>query len=297
MSTGGTGEYLRLYDRSQSWSSVEKDFSEILKPGATYKFTLEAQRDGTDGTKKVSIVLNYKNASGGNEYKSPVVITFTGADPVTQSGTFTIPENADLSSARIYFGADDTKSYRLLSLRIESTDSKIPGYTLKSTGVYERNYELYDVDFDFDSATNPMKLSDGDYEEDTAFSETATLNEAGEWKTSWTNKDNALNEDSEHYLYQYYVEEVKIGDVDVNAPDSKGRVYSSDGNYLVKYRDMYVPANTENSPMIVSNKYIWYKLPSTGGIGTGGVCVAGILLTVSSLFGVVVARKREGRDD
>ena len=90
--------------------------------------------------------------------------------------------------------------------------------------------------------------------------------------------------------------ETKIGGITVNAPDSMGRILSADGNYLVSYDNDFIAANTENSPITVINKYIWYKLPDTGGIGADGVCAAGMMLAIGGFIGRIAFRKRERRN-
>ena len=294
----GTPDYMLIHGRTRNWHSVEKKFNEILKPGTRYRFILKAQRDGADGTKIVSIVINYKKSNGEEEYTSPVVIRFEDIDPnnpeliAELEGDHTIPADADLSNLRIYFGTDDTLDYRLMSLRILDYTPDLSGYTRIGEGIYRSDNSHYNIDFDTDSITNPLKLT-GSYVDDTAFSRTITLDSSNDWKYSWNNTD--LNEDNNNNLYQYYIAETKIGGITVNEPDSMGRILSADGNYLVSYDNDFVAANTENSPITVTNKYIWYKLPATGGIGTDGVCVAGVILAISGFIGRVALRKRERR--
>ena len=294
----GTPDYMLIHDRGYSWASVEKRFNQILKPGTRYRFILEAQRDGENGTKIVSIVINYKDKNGEQVYDSPVVIRFANIDPndpelsAEVAGDHTIPEDADISSLRIYFGADDTLDYRLKSLKILDYTPNLDGYTRIGEGVYQSDNSQYRIDFDTDTITNPLKLAES-YTVDGSFSRTITLDSDNDWKHNWDNS--TLNEDNDNYLYQYYIAETKIGGITVNEPDSMGRILSADGNYLVSYDNDFVAANTENSPITVTNKYIWYKLPATGGIGTDGVCVAGVILAISGFIGRVALRKRERR--
>ena len=209
---------------------------------------------------------------------------------------YTVPAGSVCSEARIYFESQNSNgekgSYRLKSLRILDLQADIAGYTRTSNGVYESNYSEYNIDFDTDTITNPLKLAES-YTVDGSFSRTITLNSDNGWKYSWNNT--TLNENNNNYLYQYYIAETKIGGITVNEPDSMGRILSADGNYLVSYDNDFVAANTENSPITVTNKYIWYKLPATGGIGTDGVCVAGVILAISGFIGRVALRKRERR--
>ncbi|MBQ9907084.1 MAG: fibro-slime domain-containing protein [Oscillospiraceae bacterium] len=302
LSISGTKDYTRIYERGASWASVNRDFNNVFKAGTRYKFLLKAQHDGADGTQKVSIVLHYKKTDGSDVYSGPVVIDFSTntvnapEQIIEKTGFTTLAEDADTSQANIYFGADDTRSFRIMYMKVFDLNSEIPGYTKLNEGVYQTNNSRYHADFDSDSVTNPLKLNAA-YEEDTEFNNrniTVTLNSNNEWKYHWTNS--SLNEEPDQYLYQYRVEEIRVGGVSVEPADAQGRIFTADGDYLVSYSGNDVAANTENSPMTVLNNYIWYKLPDTGGIGTDSVCAAGIMLAIGGFIGRIAYRKRERRN-
>ena len=58
------------------------------------------------------------------------------------------------------------------------------------------------------------------------------------------------------------------------------------------YKNNGVAANTENSPIIVNNRYIWYKLPATGGEGLRRIYIAAaVLITISIISGYAIIRR------
>ena len=111
---------------------------------------------------------------------------------------------------------------------------------------------------------------------------------------------NDLNEES-GYLYRYWIEEATIGDqtiaTNIVLNGEEKTVESTHDDYLISYDRQFVATNTEDSPILVTNKYIWYKLPATGGRGTTGIYILGtVLTTIGILSGCTAYRRRRRRD-
>ena len=74
-----------------------------------------------------------------------------------------------------------------------------------------------------------------------------------------------------------------------------GNLMSADGDYLVTYSNNDISTNDPDNPIIVKNRYIWYKLPATGGLGVNALCTAGVVLILIGLTGGCAVKKRERR--
>ena len=118
------------------------------------------------------------------------------------------------------------------------------------------------------------------------------------WGYHWTKQD--LNEQND-VMYRYWIEEVKIGEEDtsteVKVSGDDKIVESKHDDYLISYDRQFVSTNTENSPILVKNKYIWYKLPATGGIGVDFIYAIGLFLMITGLIGGTALIRRERRSD
>ena len=76
-----------------------------------------------------------------------------------------------------------------------------------------------------------------------------------------------------------------------------GESNDTDKSYLVSYSGNGAATNDSDDPILVKNKYIWYKLPATGGRGTAGIYVLGGFLTAMGIFsGCAAGRRRRRRD-
>ena len=76
-----------------------------------------------------------------------------------------------------------------------------------------------------------------------------------------------------------------------------GESDDTDHSYLVSYSGNGAATNDPANPMLIKNKYIWYRLPETGGRGTAGIYVLGGFLTAMGIFsGCAVGRRRRRRD-
>ena len=163
----------------------------------------------------------------------------------------------------------------------ENTDLNKAGYTL-SNGRYVSNYDEYGLTIDSDSATNPLHLK-SDYTDDPDFIKTINLNSTDGWDKHLGKND--LEESSDHNIrYIYYVEETGVDGMD------------SGVDYIVSYENNNVATNDADTPIIVKNKCIRYRLPETGGSGTGRIYFYGIVLTaIGIISGSALYRRKRRR--
>ena len=241
------------------------------------------------------------------------------ADPSTMSIYFETPEprngaNPDLGSFRVHYLTITGEYATGSGTSVELDD--VPGYD-ETTGQYVSDYSNYNMILDVDSVTKPLRLLDTEYKtdyvsENVEWERVVTLPDEGDpadpWKYHWDNQnpadtDHYLDEvhtDTEKYLYIYHLEETWIdseGNV-INTIVKEGeadKFISNDENYLVTYTDNDVATNTPGSPILVTNRYIWYKLPATGGAGADVFYGTGLLLTLTGFIGGYALRKRERR--
>ncbi|EWM53034.1 carbohydrate binding domain-containing protein [Ruminococcus flavefaciens] len=308
---------LLLSERQSNNAGIQRSVSSILQAGHSYRFEVGYQHhDGQNGAGNAHLTLYYQNNGDQYTWVCNTNIPDTSGDHFKHydaSQVVDIPAGANMSNARIYFETNnDTKPYRLRYLRIyDVTETTTPvsgnkdGYEIIS-GKYYSDYSNYDLDLDENSVTNPLHL-DGQYTLDSAFSKEITLPTQGTLYDDGTGKMMGyhwgkadLGEQS-GYLYRYWVEEVKIGDDDVETDvvlnGEEKTVESTHDDYIISYDRQFVATNTEDSPILVKNKYIWYKLPATGGRGTTGIYILGtVLTTIGILSGCTAYRRRRRRD-
>jgi LPXTG-motif cell wall-anchored protein len=107
-----------------------------------------------------------------------------------------------------------------------------------------------------------------------------------------------FTEDYDHYLYKYHIEEEWIGSEPNKVGETaagSGKWVSNDGDYRVTYENNDVATNESGNPIVVTNTYIWYRLPETGGMGVDAIYVSGILLTLTGFIGGYAFKRRERR--
>ena len=183
----------------------------------------------------------------------------------------------------------------------------MPGYD-ESTGQYVSDYSNYGLSLDPNSVTNPLHL-DGQYTLDSAFSKEITLPTQGTLYDDGTGKmmgyhwGKADLGEQAQTLYRYWIEEQLIGSdgnavavttkIELNGDDKT--VVSEHDDYIISYDRQFVSTNTEQSPILVKNKYIWYKLPATGGRGTVRIYFFGSVLTAIGILSVSALYRRRRR--
>lgn len=281
------------------YSGIERRLPNLV-PGNDYYFKLDFRRiDGYDKP-RVVLTINYQDATG-TVYKS---LFNTSGDfdsnstYATHGVVYHIPETADPSTIRVYVESmyDNTSyTYGVNSFAIKDVSDK-PGYTksVDSDGkvTYTTTYNVYGINVYDYTATNPIHYDDFT---DDNWSRNTTLNSGNNWKANWTKND--LNEVAGK-RYIYYIEETAVHDGNkviaiTNASDHKS---GEADDYLVTYSGNDVAANDENNPILITNEYIWYKLPATGGSGTGRIYfLGGIFTAIGIISGSVLYRRKRRR--
>ena len=289
-----------------------------LEPGKKYRFKGKVQENDTGSAKKIHLSLN----TGEGHYPTigeDITLDTKNNDNFEEhffNFNYTIPTNANRDNMMIYFetpaNSNDTGSFRVNYLTItEETTETIPGTTLEnkkgydeSTGQYVSDGSNYELVLNDASVTNPLKLTSNVYEDDEDFnnqSQVITLPDdslgGNQWKFHWQSYDVSsddkrfiASQDNDHCLYQYYVEEVLIdenGDEHLIVKHGEGAdayYMSNDGNYLVTYSGQDVATNNDQTPIKITNKYIWYTLPATGGIGADKIALLGLALTIIGIL-------------
>jgi hypothetical protein len=236
------------------------------------------------------------------------------------SGSLLVPYYANPNEMNIFFEAnpannqiDTFGSFRVHNITITDVTEpykppEMDGYHV-ANGRYYSDNSLYITGLEEDSVTNPMTLL-GTYENDPDFDvKEIILDKGSGWKYYWNNTtddpNHRIEEDAQNYLYKYYIEEVSIHDktkdqwinVTNDAQLLTGESNDTDKSYLVSYSGNGAATNDSDDPIFVKNKYIWYKLPATGGRGTAGIYVLGGFLTAMGIFsGCAAGRRRRRRD-
>lgn len=291
---GSDGGYIDVTDRGGAYTGAEKSLDSLgfelgkeynlqtlIKPaGIKYKITIQ------DKSKDNGFIPLFDFISTGESYQNKI----------------TIPNDINLSRSVIYIETDSVSDpFYVYSFNVWNGLSQPKGYEYNSTaGEYVTNYDNYTLTLDKNSVTNPLKLN-GTYEPDTEFAKTITLPVNGNvWTYHWDNKpgtdaDHKIVEDAEHFLYRYHLEEEWIDKEGNPIGPVNGNLMSTDGDYLVTYSNNDIATNDPDNPIIVKNRYIWYKLPATGGLGVNALCTAGVVLILIGLTGGCAVKKRERR--
>lgn len=271
--------YLRVSERTANYQGAKISLSN-LNPGKTYKVHAVISGDRADGDRDFKITFNDGDGNNTPVKQADTVTDYTWAIIDTD---FTIPSTAVKDEMFMYVESGDAYPYRIYEFKIsdiEPTENK-EGYTL-SNGTYTSNYSQYSLAIDSASATNPLHLQ-SDYTYDTTFSKTINLNSTDGWDKHLGKTD--LEESSDHYIrYIYYVEETGVD----------GMVSGVD--YIVSYENNNVATNDADTPIIVKNKCIRYRLPETGGSGTDRIYFFGFVLTaIGIISGSALYRRKRRR--
>jgi hypothetical protein len=302
-------DYMVVGGRRAGWHGAQLNNSVLnLEKGHTYDFECYVQGDGGSNINNVMLKLDAinKDSNDKNQYipiGSATVNTGTNqwqGNKIT--GNLTVPDYADVNNMYIYFEGDESgspyDSFRVHNIKITEstvTNSAVSGnkdgYKIEN-GQYVSDYSNYGLTLDVNSVTNPLHLLGDGYVSDTGFEKEVILESANGWAYFWKNHDistsdpHYISEDN-NYLYQYHIEEVAI-------LDSNGNPVNMD-DYLITYSGNDVATNDADNPITVTNKYIWYKLPATGGSGTGRIYFFGFVLTVTGIISVSALYRRKRR--
>ena len=316
-------DYVLIEGRDNPWDGIKLNNSVLgLEIGHKYKFDAYVQGHGDSSLTTVKLSMDAINeviAPTGDKTQWPNI----GSTAVKQGDNaykdnhirveYEIPEGTDIENMYIYFEGDSNGPFRVHNITItDVTEPFIPpamnGYHV-ANGRYYSDNSLYITGLEEDSVTNPMTLL-GKYENDDEFTaREIILDNISGWKYYWNNTTDdpkhRIEEDAQNYLYKYYIEEVSIHDktndqwinVTNDAQLLTGESNDTDKSYLVSYSGNGAATNDSDDPILVKNKYIWYKLPATGGRGTAGIYVLGGFLTAMGIFsGCAAGRRRRRRD-
>lgn len=297
ISHDGDNYYIVVTNRGYEGNGAKHLIPDLI-PGVTYNFQgyLQGNGDGTAKTALLSIDTINKDPNG-DQYSNTKNIT-TSPIPLVE-GTdnyhwgpynydFTIPLYADKNNMFIYFETTfqggDTGSFRIKPMTITPVQpaltEKKPGYTLTTpgvNGVYTSNNNLYKITLQEGSIA--MK----DFEEDAGWSKTISLGGTEPRNWNWNSTKSDLDEEP-GYRYIYYV-----GGETVN-----GAILNED-YILLPVENQYVASNDETTPILVKNKSIRFKLPSTGGSGPGRIYFLGGIFTVIGIISGSALYRRKRR--
>ena len=273
--------------RNDSWEGVAKKVN--LTPGQKYHHIAQVagNHTGNDSTTPHTIraTLTYTDTNNKSQYFPLGSVDTKGNQWGTIDQKFDLPNDVDTSKdIVIYYNTTGKEAFEVWSSKLyeatENTDLNKAGYTLVN-GSYVSNYDEYGLTIDSDSATNPLHLK-SDYTDDPGFIKTINLNSTDGWDKHLGKTD--LEESSDHNIrYIYYVEETGVD----------GMVSGVD--YIVSYENNNVATNDADTPIIVKNKCIRYRLPETGGSGTGRIYFYGIVLTAMGIISGSALYRRKRR--
>ena len=312
-------DFMVVDGREDSWQGAQLSNSVLkLEKGHTYHFEgyVQGNGGGSANNVKLSIDTIYDSAGGqsNDRYKQIGTAAIKDGDDHYKrsliSGDYEIPDYADTDHMYIYFETNSSNdSFRVHNLKITDITDPLPlekksGYDIKNSK-YVSDYSNYNISLDTNSVTTPLKLDADGYKPDPDFEKVVEL--SAPWEYHWQNygisdtDEHYLPEDNTHYLYKYHIDEIAIIYPDgteklVNTDNSFGDLMSKDEKYLVTYSGNDVASNLQASPILVSNEYIWYKLPATGGHGTGRIYFLGSIFTaIGIISGSALYRRRRRR--
>ncbi|WP_080770495.1 carbohydrate binding domain-containing protein [Ruminococcus flavefaciens] len=269
-----TDYHLLVEGREETFQGAKLNLS-FLEPGKKYDIHAVVSGNSNSGNHTYKITFNDGNGKNRPVCTSDVVTGYNWA--FMDNHSFLIPSNANRNEMFMYVESNDITPYRIYQFRIteEPLTQDKPGYTL-TDGVYTSNNNLYTITLQEGSVA--MK----DFEEDAGWSKTISLGGTDPW--NWNSTKSQLKED-EHYRYIYYV-----GGETVN-----GATLNED-YILLPVENQYVASNDETTPILVKNKSIRFKLPSTGGSGPGRIYfLGGIFTVIGILSGSALYRRKRRR--
>lgn len=302
-------------DRNNDYDGVGKTVS-LQKSKKYHIYSQVSGHDYGNGAHTIQFWLKYKSSnpenSDGYNYRKISSVNTVGNTWETIDHVFSVPDDAiDSENMVVYYRADTAGSgteFEVWSSRLSEVTEVISqgvteqknGYKIEN-GQYVSDFSNYVISLDKNSVTNPLYLT-GDYVKED-WSKTVTLTGgADEWKYHWskdsTNEENKLYEEN-NKLYRYWIEEVQIGQdnaIRTTTNLSKREVISENSDYIISYSKDFVPTNTEETPILVKNEYMWYKLPATGGSGTRRIYfLGGIFTAIGIISGSVFYRRKRRR--
>lgn len=285
------GTSVHIDNRGATWHGMQLPLKmSDYAPGSKHSFTMYAM---CQQPMEFRMTLKYKGTDGNLHYKTVDSRNGEAGEWVQLSNPrFQIPDDLDTSATddfSVYIEAvtPPAEGSNPADFYVDEFVEAPLGYTAsvdRETGKVTLTYSsgVYNMLLDEDTSIAPRKVTrSGDQ-----LFETFTLSN-GTWTKSWSTTD--LAEDPNR-KYEYYVKEIKVNGVPV---DSEGRA----GDFDVSYSGNNVQTNSADNPITITNKYIWYELPATGGRGTTGIYVLGGFLTAMGILSGCAAYKRKRRRD
>lgn len=274
--------------RDESWKGAAKNV--VLQLGAAYHFSAwvagHHENDDKETPHEIMATLTYTDTNGSNEHWIHCGSVNTAGNTWGNiSGFFKVPTDVDTSKDMIlYLHTSGTEPFEvwsssLYTANVSSNAFTEPkeGYTLEN-GIYTANNSRYNV------VIQEGSIATRDYENDADWSYQINLGGTQPW--TWSQSRSSFYDEDNNYRYIYYIDsETVIG-------------ATHDVDYiLLPIENNNVSANDAETPILVKNKNIRFKLPATGGRGTVGIYVCGaVLITMSLLSGYAVYRLKRRRE-
>lgn len=281
--------YVLISNRNDVSNGMKKNVP-LLVPGQKYRFQASVSGDDDSSSHIYLMSIDKRNPDPNpqgqyTQFKTIAALPapITGYGWGTFDAVYTIPPEADQNNMFVYFetpyGSDDKKPFRVWKFKVTDADDFTQpkeGYTLENE-IYTSNYSRYSVTVQEGSITTK------DYEEDTSWAgETIYLGGNNPW--TWSQVRTYFNEDN-NYRYIYYIASETVNGATLNVD-----------YILLPIENNNVSANDAETPILVKNQNIRFKLPATGGKGTVGIYFAGtVLITISLLSGYAVYRQKRRR--
>ena len=276
---------LRISNRNKTWQGIRKELSPTAYiPGNKYSFTMYAM---CEEPRKFQLTLQYTSKSGDTAYKCIDDRDGEAYEWIQLSNPrYQIPDDVDTTKPMYLYveakhigsnNEDDTCPFY-----VDEFIEAPMGYTAsvdRSTGVVTLTFSsgVYDMTLDEDTSIAPYTEGANGKE---AVGDPFVLSD-GNLTKNWTT---AQLSENPNRSYVYYVEELAIrpkGSTDADwIPINDARL----GDFDVSYNGNRVQTNTTDNPIVVQNKYIWYTLPATGGIGADKIVLLGLALTIIGIL-------------
>jgi len=300
--------YILIQNRNDFSNGISKPVP-LLIPGKSYRFHADVSGDDDkeENTHLIGLSINKINLDSNNASYSNFKNITVLSSPINAYNwgildtVYTIPSEADRDNMFVYFESPqvigDTNDFRVWNFKVVDPDDfsvKKDGYALSNAGingVYVSNNDQYIITPNTASITNPLVLV-SDYADDTEWNSgnhsitlpTDSNVDGNPWMYHWDST--ALSESSNHNIrYLYYVEETDVGG---------GLTVGSD-YILLPIENNNVASNDSSTPILVKNKNIKFKLPETGGGGTGRIYFFGGVLTAIGIISLSALYRRKRR--
>lgn len=276
---------LLISNRKKTWEGIRKELSPTAYiPGNKYSFTMYAM---CEEPRKFQLTLQYTSKSGGTAYKCIDDRDGEAYEWIQLSNPrYQIPDDVDTTKPMYlyveakYIGSDNSDD--TCPFYVDEFIEAPMGYTAsvdRSTGVVTLTFSsgVYDMTLDEDTSIAPYTEGDNGKED---VGDPFVLSDSNLTK-NWTT---AQLSENPNRSYVYYVEELAIRPKGGTDDDWISINDARLGDFDVSYNGNRVQTNTTDNPIVVQNKYIWYTLPATGGVGADKIVLLGLALTIIGIL-------------